>query len=160
MNNIDDRVSVLIIDSNDTDRNYYADRLKEYSSQYIVHQAANGECGLAIYEAQSIDCVVLELELADMSGFEALVRLVPIARKPNVPVIVLTHLANHYLTELALKNGAFACLLKTGAPGDTLDRTIQKAISVIMRDKKKAQLESTALSLEPLEWLHLKPKTI
>ena len=151
MNTTDDRLSVLLIDSNDTDRTYYADRLKKYSSEYVVHEAATGEFGLAIYLAQPVDCVVLELDLVDKSGFEVLVQLVPIAHKPGVAVIVLTQLSNHYLAELALKNGAFAFLLKSGASGDTLDKTIQKAISVITRDKKKAQHDSTPLPLEPLE---------
>ncbi len=141
----EDRISVLFIDSHDTDRNYYADRLKQSSSEYVIYQAATGEAGLHVCDAQPIDCVVLELDLADRSGFEVLVRLVPVARKPDVPVIILTHLTNYYLADLARKNGAFACLLKTGAPGDMLDNTIQRAISVITGDKKKAHQE------EPLE---------
>jgi DNA-binding NarL/FixJ family response regulator len=141
--NTEGHLAVLLIDSNDVERNYYADRLKQYESEYIVHEAATGEFGLAIYEAQPIDCVVLEFNLADMSGFEVLVRLVPIARQPDVPVIVLTHLSNHYLADLALKNGAFACLLKTDTAGDALDKMIQKAISVFARDRKKAHHYST-----------------
>ena len=63
---IEDRLSVLLIDSNDIDRNYYADRLKQYSSEYVVHLAATGQDGLETYQVQRIDCVVLEVDLPDM----------------------------------------------------------------------------------------------
>jgi len=139
---IEDCLSVLLIDSNDIDRNYYADRLKQYSSEYVVHLAATGQDGLETYQAQRIDCVVLEIDLADMSGFEVLVRLVPVARKPKVPVILLTRLSNYYLADLAMKNGALACLLKTDTPADMLDKAIHKAISTVTRDRKNAQHDS------------------
>jgi len=139
---IEDRLSVLLIDSNDIDRNYYADRLKQYSSEYVVHLATTGQDGLETYQAQRIDCVVLEVDLSDMSGFEVLVRLVPVAHKPKVAVILLTHLSNYYLADLAMKNGALACLLKTDTPADMLDKAIHKAISTVTRDGKKAQHDS------------------
>jgi CheY-like chemotaxis protein len=135
----EDRLSVLLVDSNDTDRTYYADRLKQSSPEYAIYEAASGQGGLEFCEAHPPDCIVLEIDLADMSGFEVLVRLVPVARKPDVAVIILTHLANHYLAELAVKNGAFACLVKTDAHGDILDKTILKAISTVTRDRKKSK---------------------
>ena len=66
--NTEDRISVLLIDSNDTDRNYYADRLKQNSCEYVVHLAATGQDGLETYQARPIDCVVLELDLAEDRG--------------------------------------------------------------------------------------------
>ena len=140
--NTEDRISVLLIDSNDTDRNYYADRLKQNSSEYVVHLAATGQDGLETYQARPIDCVVLELDLADMSGFEVLVHFVPVARNPKVAVIILTRLANFYLKDLVMKNGAVACLLKNGTTGDTLNQTIRRAISAVTRDRKNAQHDS------------------
>jgi DNA-binding response OmpR family regulator len=51
-----------------------------------VQLAATGQDGLEIYQTQPIDCVVLEMDLTDMSGFEVLVRLVPVASKPKWPL--------------------------------------------------------------------------
>ena len=95
----DNRLALLLIDSNDTDRNYYADRLKQRSSEYVLHEAATGAEGLQIFEVESIDCVILELDLTDMSGFEVLIRLIPVSRKPEIAVVVLTHLSNHEIPE-------------------------------------------------------------
>src|SRR6188474_3654473 len=132
----DDRLSVLLIDSKDIDRNYYGDRLKQCSSDYVIFHAANGQAGISLCETVSIDCVVLEIDLADMSGFEVLVQLVP-TRPPKVPVIVLTHLTNPFLLELAVKNGAVAALCKNTTSGDVLDKTILRAVSRVPRDHKK-----------------------
>ena len=69
-------VAILFIDSRDTERNYYADQLKQFSSDYVIYQTATGKGGLAAYEARSIDCVVLEINLLDMSGFQVLPQFV------------------------------------------------------------------------------------
>jgi DNA-binding NarL/FixJ family response regulator len=132
----EDHISVLFIDSHDIDRNYYGDRLKIYSSDYVVFQAANGQAGISLCETVVIDCVVLEIDLADMSGFEVLVQLVP-TRPPKVPIIVLTHLTNPFLLELAVKNGAVAALCKNTTSGDVLDKTILRAVSRVPLDRKK-----------------------
>ena len=108
----DDHISVLFIDSHDIDRNYYGDRLKIYSYDYVIFQAASGQAGISLFETVSIGCVVLEIDLADMSGIEVLVQLVP-TRPPKIPIIVLTRLTNPFLLELAVKNGAVAALCKT-----------------------------------------------
>jgi PleD family two-component response regulator len=138
----EDRISVLLIDSNDTDRSYYAHRLKQNSSEYVVHLAATGQDGLETYQARPIDCVVLELDLADMSGFEVLVRLVPVACKREVAIVFLSHLSNFHLADLAMKNGAVTWLLKSRTSGDMLDKAILRAISVISIEKKKTQDDS------------------
>ena len=44
----DDRLAVLLIDSKDIDRNYYADRLKLCSSDYVIFHAASGKAGISV----------------------------------------------------------------------------------------------------------------
>jgi len=144
----DDRLSVLLIDSKDTDRNYYGDRLKTCSSDYVIFHAASGKAGLSVCDTVSIDCVVLEIDLADMSGFEVLVPLV--SRPPRIPVVVLTHLTNPFILDLALKNGALAALCKNATPGDVLDKTILRVASTVERDlKKESRTSSFQLNLPP-----------
>lgn len=132
-------VSILLIDPNETDRQYYSQRLTVSSPDYQIFEATNGQTGLRLYQSCSIDCVVLELALPDMSGFEILVKLVPIAHHPEIAVIVLTHLPNAVLLDLALKNGAMAGLYKPRTSGDILNETVLKAVSKVQRDRKKVQ---------------------
>jgi len=81
--------------------------------------------------------VILELELPDMSGFEVLTKLVPIARRPEVPAIVLTKFDNQALLEVPAKSGALVTLQKSTTSGDDLDRIVLKAIATVQRDGKK-----------------------
>jgi len=143
---IEERLSVLLIDSNDIDRNYYGDRLKICSSDYVIFHAASGQAGISVCETVLIDCVVLEIDLTDMSGFEVLVHLVP-TRPPKVPVIVLTHLTNPFLLDLSLKNGAQAALYKNATPGDVLDKTILRAVSTVQKDHKKETARTSVTQL-------------
>jgi DNA-binding response OmpR family regulator len=132
--------TVLIIDGKDTDRQYYACRLRVYSRDYDVVEAKDAETGLALYRSRTIDCVLLELDLPDRSGFGVLVDLVPLVKRPEIAVIVLTSLTQYGLHELARRNGAWACLVKSHTSEEVLDRHIRKAIAFIGRPPRNAAL--------------------
>ena len=122
---------VLFIDGNSNDRALYASGLRDCSPDYQIIEAIDGQSGLAAYRAQRIDCVVLELDLPDLSGFEVLVDLVPLVRRPNIAVIVLTRLMDRGLYELARKNGAYVCFHKVHTSSDDLHRAINRAIGFV-----------------------------
>jgi DNA-binding NarL/FixJ family response regulator len=75
--------------------------------------------------------VVLELSLPEESGFEVLMTLVPLASRPQLAVLVLTHMTHQSLLELAQQNGAYTCLVKKFTSGEDLDRAIQRAVSLV-----------------------------
>jgi DNA-binding NarL/FixJ family response regulator len=128
---VSDATTILLIDNDPQYRNYYAHRLHASSTNYDVVEAASGQLGLNICARQPIDCVVLEIDLPDMSGFEVLAKLVPRAYHPEIAVIVLTRLPNPFLLDLAIKNGAQAAFQKTVGSGDLLKQSILKAISAV-----------------------------
>ena len=123
--------SVLLIDGSQNERAYWADQLKRCSVDYEIVEASDGQSGLNVYRSQRIDCVVLELDLPDHSGFETLVELVPIARRPQVAVIVLTKMTHRGVWELVKDNGAYACFCKKFTSGEDLDRAIQRAMAFV-----------------------------
>jgi len=137
---VSDGKSILLIDGHHEDRQYYAHRLTVSSPDYKIFEAADGRTGLKIYQSCSIDCVVLELDLPDISGFEVLVKLVPIVHQPEIAVIVLTRLPGAVLLDLALNNGALAALYKSRTSGDDLDKKILQAVSAVTKDRKRAQV--------------------
>jgi len=123
--------TVLVIDGSANDRAFYAERLRRCSSDYLVLEAADGPSGLDLYRSQRIDCVVLDLQLPNQSGFEILINLLPIASRPRVAVIVLTRNGHRGVWELAHQNGACACFVKRLMAVEDLDRAIQRAIAFV-----------------------------
>jgi DNA-binding NarL/FixJ family response regulator len=123
--------SVLLIDGSKNQSTYWAEQLKRCSPEYEIVEASDGQSGLDIYRSRHIDCVVLELSLPDQSGFQTLVDLVPMARRPHVAVIVLTHMTHRGVWELAKQNGAYVCLAKKFTSGDDLDKAIQRAVAFV-----------------------------
>jgi len=140
------RPTVLLIDGDDQQRHHYVRHLEHSSQQYIVLEAKDGRSGLELYQEQPIDCVVLELALPDMSGFEVLARLVPLARHPEVAVVILTRLPAQFLEELALNNGAAAYLIKNRTAITVVKYVVLKAIATIAPRHKPPGLQPDCAS--------------
>ena len=121
--------TVLLIDPNKDDRQHWTERLKSSSSHYKMVEAKDAETGLALCQSERVDCVVMELHLPDMSGFQVLMRLNPIVRGLQTPVVALSHFILPSIVEAAKKLGAQSYLIKSQASGDDLERAIQKAIA-------------------------------
>jgi response regulator RpfG family c-di-GMP phosphodiesterase len=129
--------SVLLIDSSKNQRIYWADQLKRCSADYEIFEASDGESARAVYHSRRIDCVVLELSLATQSGFEVLMKLIPIPSRPNVAVVVLTLMTHPGIWELAKENAAHTCLGKKFTTGEDLDRAIQLRWRLLDRCPRK-----------------------
>ena len=127
----------LLIDSRKEDREYWAQRLIISSQHCIVLEADTGASGLAICQSQRVDCVITELELCDMSGFQVLITLVPKARYPERAVIFLSDLNHPGLADLAKKNGALAYLIKSRISGDILWRTVHRSLAAVGSIRKR-----------------------
>jgi DNA-binding response OmpR family regulator len=132
---------------------------------FSVAAAYDGEAGLARALEPDIDLVVLDLMLPELTGTEVLRRLH--ARKPSLPVIVLTarggiedriaglddgavdYLVKPFaVTELAARIRA---QLRTAAHGSTVIRTTMLHIDLVSRqvllDSKPVALSSTEFEL-------------
>ena len=101
------------------------------SPGYVILEASSGKAGLAICQSQRVDCIVSELTLPDMSGFEVLVQMVPEPLHPEIAFIFFTRLTLAPMKDLALRNGAHAYLFKTHSSGDELASTIHKALATV-----------------------------
>ena len=75
--------------------------------------------------------MILELRLSDQSVFRILGKLVPVASRPHVAVIVLTELPGRGVWELAKQRGAYACFHKPHTTGEELDKAIQRAVAFV-----------------------------
>ena len=130
--------TILFIDAYEDARQYYVQRLTMSSPEYVILETDTGAAGFSICKSLRIDCVVTELDLPDMSGFQVLVELVPRVCHPEVAIIILTHIDVETFPEHALKNGALAYLVKSRTSGDDLDKVILKALAIVPPAQKEA----------------------
>ena len=137
MDRVPHATTVLLIDPHKEDREYWAERLTISSKDYLVLQADTGAQGFAICRSQRVDCIVTELTLPDMSGFQVLIDLIPRAYRPNMAVIMLARLKLDSIVSLAKTNGAQAYLVKSQISGEDLDHAIRKAIAIVAPKKDR-----------------------
>jgi DNA-binding NarL/FixJ family response regulator len=145
--------SVLFIDESKNERTYWSRQLKSCSQDYEFFDASDGESGLQLYRSRKIDCVVMELDLSDQSAFEVLGELVPLARRPNVAVVVLTQFSYRSLWALARNCGASACLYKPHTNGEDLDRAIQRATALVSDQKLKETVQRFLVAGGTRNWM-------
>ena len=131
---------ILLIDPHKDDREYWAQRLTIASPDFVVLEADTGASGLVNCQSQQVDCVVTEVMLPDMSGFQLLVTLVPRAFHPDTAVIFLSRLSLPPMERLAKNNGAQAYLVKSQISGDDLDMAIRKAMNAVSLKRKALRL--------------------
>jgi CheY-like chemotaxis protein len=117
-----------MIDDNAEDLEAWSKLLAESSSRYVILTAQTVRTGLAFCRDQKVDCVVLDLDMDDSSGFEVLLSLIPDPKRPPIAVVVLTRLTNPTMHETVLHHGAQACLVKRRTSAIDLREAIEKAI--------------------------------
>jgi CheY-like chemotaxis protein len=128
--------TVLLIDDDEADLKHWSDTVRNLSSSYTVLNALDCKSGLAICGDQTVDCVLLDLDMPE-SGFRALLELVPDRQRPPIAVIILTHLVHPSLGEMAKQNGAQAWMVKQHTSPEELDTAIQQAISSVKSTRKR-----------------------
>jgi serine phosphatase RsbU (regulator of sigma subunit) len=117
---------VLLVEDDDGDALLVEDLLAEALPAAQLRRSPS--CAEAIDEVRSgIDCVLLDLNLPDASGLEALVRVR--ASAPEVPLIVLTGLDEEAVGTAAVDAGAQDYLVKGSVDGHQLARAIRYAIA-------------------------------
>jgi DNA-binding response OmpR family regulator len=88
-------------------------RLALEDEGYDVREAADGRSGLAAFEAQEPDLVLLDLRLPDLSGFEV---CRAIRSKSIVPIIIVTAQTDTYDMVAGLEAGADDYVTKPVVP--------------------------------------------
>ncbi len=127
--------TVLLIDDDVEALDTWANDLQDGSCRYTVLKANTVKAGLDFHCSQKIDCVVLDLDMNDASGFEVLFTLVPDRAHRTIAVVVLTRLLNSILHSMAVEYGAQACLVKQRTSPQLLDEAIQTAIVSVQKSR-------------------------
>lgn len=128
----DSILNILLIEDNPGDAELIRNMLRNPEEQYRVTAAERLPDGLKILENGSIDVVLLDLGLPGSAGIDTLLKFQ--GQGPDLPVIVLTGLADEELALAAISAGAQDYLVKGQIDRGLLLRTIRHAI-----ERKRAQ---------------------
>jgi DNA-binding NtrC family response regulator len=114
---------VLVVDDVPAMAEQYAYDLKRLAG-YEVHVAHEGRQALERLSSESVDCVILDLEMPGMDGFEVLRALE--RRGSEVPVIVYTGTGNYDRCIQAVRLGAYGFVDKA-EPVERIVREVELA---------------------------------
>ncbi|MCL2037577.1 response regulator [Candidatus Saccharibacteria bacterium] len=83
-------IKIAIIEDDQTIAQMY--RMKFESEGFAVDMAANGRSGVDMVTAAMPDAILLDLQMPEMNGAEALKRIRELPNGHDIPVIILTNL--------------------------------------------------------------------
>ncbi|HET9234423.1 MAG TPA: response regulator, partial [Candidatus Eisenbacteria bacterium] len=118
---------VLVVDDNPSMLEQYAYDLERVGHQVVT--AARGEDALDVIQRESVDCVVLDLELPGLDGFQVLTEMQN--RNFRVPVIVYTGTGSYARCVRAIKLGAFGFIDKD----ESMERVVQEIENALERGR-------------------------
>ena len=116
---------ILIVDDVAAMRDQYAYDLKRLGG-FETATAGGGAEGLRLLEAEPVDCVILDLEMPGVDGFEVLATLK--RRQNRVPVIVYTGTGSYDRCVRAVKLGAYSFIDKD-EPLERVVREVENALA-------------------------------
>jgi two-component system sensor histidine kinase/response regulator len=95
--------TILVVDDNEQNRALAQAALE--GEEMAVLLATNGEEGVALFERERPDCVLLDVRMPGVDGFEACERIRALPGGPETPVIFLTALRDVDTFDRALRAG-------------------------------------------------------
>lgn len=151
-------VSVLLVDDHLLMREGVRAVVGTQSDIRIIGEAASGAEAIAEFERLKPDIVLMDLQMPDMSGVDAIIAIK--AKAPDARIIVLTTFSGDGRAIKALRAGAAGYLLKASLRnelldairsvfdgGKHLDATVATAIAMHVLDDPLSEREVKVLSL-------------
>jgi two-component system response regulator FlrC len=114
---------ILLVDDETAARKLYRSHLTQ--AGYQVVEADSGIAAVEAAEREAFDAVVMDLNMPGLDGWMALSLIK--ARRPQLPVIILTGAEGSDLELKAKHSGAAGLLTKPCAP-ELLSRTVARAV--------------------------------
>ncbi len=126
---------VLVVDDVRTLADQYAYDLKRIAG-YTTRVATSGKEALDLLMVEPVDCMILDLEMPGIDGFEVLRRI----KKDgfHVPVIVYTGTGNYERCAQAIKLGAFSFIDKA----ESMERVAHEVGNAIERYRLQAEVQT------------------
>jgi len=133
-------IRVLLIEDNPADVRLLKECFSELANVlFLVHDAGSIASAVQLVSEKHFDVILLDLTLPDSAGLETLRRMH--AQAPDIPIIVMSGMADDDLALTAMRHGAQDYLLKGQFDIDLLSRAIRYTI-----ERKRAEAEIKKLA--------------
>jgi len=141
MKTADRPIMILVVDDLSDNRLLIRHIFEEFD--YLVLEARDGAEGIEVARTARPDCILLDINMPVMTGFEALDRLQQDPRTREIPVVVLTATADDLTgMERALARGAVDYITKPISP----QRVVARVRGAIERQRLVRELEELRAS--------------
>lgn len=80
---------------------------------FEIELAENGQLGLEKLQTFHPDVLLMDIMMPTMNGIEMLTQLKADPKTKDIPVIVLTNIADMNITQMAISKGAVLCIIKS-----------------------------------------------
>lgn len=131
--------NILLIEDNSGDVVLIRELMGEVAPEFKFKAADRLSSALTMLEKESCDVVLLDLGLPDSNGIDTFLEIQKAS--PNLPIIVLTGLADEELATKAISLGAQDYLVKGNINSDLLYRSLTYSI-----ERKRAEVAMKRLS--------------
>ena len=119
--------TLLVVDDNEANRSLAQNTLEDEGYRVIL--AAGGAEGIAAFEREQPDCVLLDVRMPEIDGFTVCERIRRLPGGPDTPVIFLTALRDIDTFDRALRAGGDDFLTKPVRPTELVVR-VQTALKL------------------------------
>lgn len=118
---------ILVVDDEALVRNMVCDGLA--AAGYPVLTASSGEEALQVVEAERPACILLDIMMPDLDGYDTCAALKSDPKTASIPVLLVSATTNPQVMDLAKKAGAVGVLRKPVSI-DELQRTISHVLRI------------------------------
>lgn len=109
-------------------------RMKFEADGFVVETAANGKIGIALVRDMRPDIVLLDLNMPEVSGEEALAAIRAESWGKHVPVIVLTNLGEEEAPQSLKQLGVHSYIVKAELTPKEVTAHVKKALAELKKD--------------------------
>jgi signal transduction histidine kinase len=139
-------IKILIIDDNEEDqftfKRYLTGKACPPGKNYHVQVAATGEEGVARFQSDAPDCVLLDLSLPDTDGLSVLGQLAALVPPSKLCVVMLTGSGSETVAVRALQTGASEYLVKGKFTAEALCHAVENALEKARYRQQLAQAQA------------------
>jgi CheY-like chemotaxis protein len=122
--------TVLVIDDNIDDLEFYCDLLQQSEENYVVATFDNGKDALAFIQQNDVYCIFVDYNLPEMNGIKIIESVYSADSQHIIPTVILTGEPNQAVQAEAAREGALDYLVKDVTNStNQLDEIIVKVVS-------------------------------